>query len=194
MNAEITTAKNSATTVANDPNAKAVKQAQTVRESGRKFEYDPTTGTYKINTIPDAAIPENSNGLVKFGKGEIFNFIKEDQAIVAPDAIKNVNILKDVYMQFMGIQKSIPSEVKLAGPKEISLPTNNLSREVNNTTKTETQSTQNINITITVDGKNVSNLTNIDPSVYKDIDKKIKDAIQNVNFWDKSKTRIAGKQ
>jgi hypothetical protein len=45
-----------------------------------------------------------------------------------------------------------------------------------------------------VDGKNVSNLTNIDPSVYKDIDKKIKDTIQNVNFWDKSKTRIAGKR
>ena len=65
---------------------------------------------------------------------------------------------------------------------------------VNNTTKTETQSTQNINITITVDGKNVSNLTNIDPSVYKEIDKKIKDTIQNVNFWDKSKTRIAGKR
>ena len=151
-------------------------------------------GPIEAQTTYDAAIPEGNNGLMKFSKGEVFSFIKEDQAIVAPDAIKNVNILKDVYKQYMGIQKSIPSEVKLAGPKEMPLPANNLSREVNNTTKTETQSTQNINITITVDGKNVSNLTNIDPSVYKEIDKKIKDTIQNVNFWDKSKTRIAGKQ
>ena len=151
-------------------------------------------GPIEAQTTYDAAIPEGNNGLMKFSKGEVFSFIKEDQAIVAPDAIKNVNILKDVYKQYMGIQKSIPSEVKLAGPKEMPLPANNLSREVNNTTKTETQSTQNINITITVDGKNVSNLTNIDPSVYKEIDKKIKDTIQNVNFWDKSKTRIAGKR
>jgi hypothetical protein len=151
-------------------------------------------GPIEATTTYDAAIPEGNNGLMKFSKGEVFSFIKQDQAIVAPDAIKNVNILKDVYKQYMGIQKSIPSEVKLAGPKEMPLPANNLSREVNNTTKTETQSTQNINITITVDGKNVSNLTNIDPSVYKDIDKKIKDTIQNVNFWDKSKTRIAGKR
>ena len=151
-------------------------------------------GPIEAQTTYDAAIPEGNNGLMKFSKGEVFSFIKEDHAIVAPDAINNVTILKDVYKQYMGIQKSIPSEVKLAGPKEMPLPANNLSREVNNTTKTETQSTQNINITITVDGKNVSNLTNIDPSVYKEIDKKIKDTIQNVNFWDKSKTRIAGKR
>lgn len=153
-------------------------------------------GPIEATTTYDAAIPEGNNGLMKFSKGEVFSFIKEDQAIVAPDAIKNVNILKEVYTQFMGIQKSIPSEVKLAGPKEIPLPKNNLSNNLNNysNNKVNTETTQNINITITVDGKNVSNLTNIDPSVYKDIDKKIKDTIQNVNFWDKSKTRIAGKR
>lgn len=153
-------------------------------------------GPIEATTTYDAAIPEGNNGLMKFSKGEVFSFIKEDQAIVAPDAIKNVNILKEVYTQFMGIQKSIPSEVKLAGPKEIPLPKNTLSNNLNNysNNKVNTETTQNINITITVDGKNVSNLTNIDPSVYKDIDKKIKDTIQNVNFWDKSKTRIAGKR
>jgi hypothetical protein len=152
---------------------------------------------YTTTVTPDAAIPEGNNGLVKFSKGEIFSFIKEDQAIVAPDAIKNFNILKDVYTQVMGVQKATPNELKITSPKEITNKTQNISNPfetINNTTKTETNSTQTINVNITVDGKNVSTMTNLDPSINRDIEKKIKDTIQNISFWEKSKSRIATKR
>jgi hypothetical protein len=130
------------------------------------------------------------------GKGEIFSFIKEDQAIVAPDAIKNVNILKEVYTQFMGIREAIPSELKIAGPKEMVLPepksiSNNFGTK---NESTETKTTQTINVNITVDGKNVSTMTNLDPNIHRDIEKKIKDTIQNISFWDKSKSRVSTKR
>ena len=51
-----------------------------------------------------------------------------------------------------------------------------------------------INVNITVDGKNVSTMTNIDPKIDRDIEKKIKDTIQNISFWDKSKSRVSTKQ
>jgi hypothetical protein len=194
---QIQTAKNSANRASNDPNATAVKQAEVLRDSKRKFVYDPNTKTYKTETVPDAVIPENSSGLVKFGKNEIFNFIKEDQAIIAPDAIEKVNFLKDVYVKFMDMQNSIPNEVKLASPKEIPNKTQNLSNPfdlMNRGEKTETNSTQTINVNITVDGKNVSTMTNLDPNIHRDIEKKIKDTIQNVSFWDKSKSRVSTKR
>jgi hypothetical protein len=194
---QIQTAKNSVNRASNDPNATAVKQAEVLRDSKRKFVYDPNTKTYKTETVPDAVIPENSSGLVKFGKNEIFNFIKEDQAIIAPDAIEKVNFLKDVYVKFMDMQNSIPNEVKLASPKEIPNKTQNLSNPfdlMNRGEKTETNSTQTINVNITVDGKNVSTMTNLDPNIHRDIEKKIKDTIQNVSFWDKSKSRVSTKR
>jgi hypothetical protein len=37
-------------------------------------------------------------------------------------------------------------------------------------------------------------MTNIDPKIDRDIEKKIKDTIQNISFWDKSKSRVSTKQ
>jgi hypothetical protein len=189
-----TTMENENTTASRTRKETAAKEKQNY-----EFVFDSTTGQYKAKpvTVPDAVIPENSNGLVKFGKNEIFNFIKEDQAIIAPDAIEKVNFLKDVYVKFMDMQNSIPNEVKLASPKEIPNKTQNLSNPfdlINKGEKTETNSTQTINVNITVDGKNVSTMTNIDPKIDRDIEKKIKDTIQNISFWDKSKSRVSTKQ
>jgi hypothetical protein len=165
-----------------------------LKKTETEVEEEAVAAEEKAKKGEDTAFGSTNNKVLMLGKNEMFKFIKEDEAIFAPNLIENVNKLKEVYLNYMDIGKSIPAEVKIPEFKIPEIPSKNLNQTVNNTTKTETQSTQNINITITVDGKNVSNLTNIDPSVYKDIDKKIKDTIQNVNFWDKSKTRIAGKQ
>jgi hypothetical protein len=165
-----------------------------LKKTETEVEEEAVAAEEKAKKGEDTAFGSTNNKVLMLGKNEMFKFIKEDEAIFAPNLIENVNKLKEVYLNYMDIGKSIPAEVKIPEFKIPEIPSKNLNQTVNNTTKTETQSTQNINITITVDGKNVSNLTNIDPSVYKDIDKKIKDTIQNVNFWDKSKTRIAGKR
>lgn len=197
IDSEINSAKESAENAKNDTTGQDQRILENKKKSKQKFLFDPATGQYKTETVPDAVIPENSSGLVKFGKNEIFNFIKEDQAIIAPDAIEKVNFLKDVYVKFMDMQNSIPNEVKLASPKEIPNKTQNLSNPfdlMNKGEKTETNSTQTINVNITVDGKNVSTMTNIDPKIDRDIEKKIKDTIQNISFWDKSKSRVSTKQ
>ena len=165
------------------------KTTSDLRDEANKAKTDVET-----QAANDASFGKSNDKVLMLGKNQMFSFIKEDEAIFAPNLIENVNKLKEVYLNYFDVAKAIPNEVKIP---ELKIPELKIPNEIGlnpNETKTETSSTQTINVNITVDGKNVSTMTNIDPKIDRDIEKKIKDTIQNISFWDKSKSRVSTKQ
>lgn len=134
---------------------------------------------------------------LSLGKGEIFNFIKEDEAIFAPNAIENLGVLKDVYMQTMGIAKSIPSEVKLIEPA--STKTGEISKQIvetntNVVTTNKNEDTINLNINLNIDGRNLpNNLSDMlfkNPSTVRELENKVMDVLDKQDILRRSKGRF----
>ena len=134
---------------------------------------------------------------LSLGKGEIFNFIKEDEAIFAPNAIENLGVLKDVYMQTMGIAKSIPSEVKLIEPastKTGEIAKQTVETNTNVVTTNKNEDTINLNINLNIDGRNLpNNLSDMlfkNPSTVRELENKVMDALDKQDTLRRSKGRF----
>lgn len=147
--------------------------------------------------MSDAMFGDSSGKVLSLGKGEIFNFIKEDEALFAPNAIKNVGILKDIYMNFMGVAKTIPKEVTLAQPKNLeakSVGSTNISTNNTNTINTNNKDTIDVNINVNLDGKNIPNgpLSNMlfsNPSTIKMLENKVMEVLGKQDIKKKTKGR-----
>lgn len=134
---------------------------------------------------------------LSLGKGEIFNFIKEDEAIFAPNAIQNLGVLKDVYIQTMGIAKSIPSEVKLIEPtatKTGEIAKQTVETNTNIVTTNKNEDTINLNINLNIDGKNLpNNLSDMlfkNPSTVRELENKVMDTLDKQDRLKTSKGRF----
>lgn len=174
-------------------------------QSDKEIEYKErvkTAGGISLGFSPPVAGRDMLFGAdniktLSLGKGEIFNFIKEDEAIFAPNAIENLGVLKDVYMQTMGIAKSIPSEVKLNEPAstktgEISKQTVETNTNVVTTNKNE--DTINLNINLNIDGRNLpNNLSDMlfkNPSTVRELENKVMDVLDKQDILRRSKGRF----
>ena len=156
-----------------------------------------TTGSdTSITGTEDAMFGNSNQKVLSLGKGEIFNFIKEDEAVFAPDAIKNIGVLKETYLKFMGVAKSLPSEVKLIEP-----PTSEASKKLkqqiettsNIVTTNKNEDTVNININLNIDGKSLpSNLADMlfkNPATVRDLENKVLDVLDKKDILRSSKGR-----
>jgi len=155
------------------------------------------TGTeVSIAGTEDAMFGNSNQKVLSLGKGEIFNFIKEDEAVFAPDAIKNIGVLKETYLKFMGVAKSLPSEVKLIEP-----PTSDTSKKLkqqiettsNIVTTNKNEDTVNVNINLNIDGKSLpSNLADMlfkNPATVRDLENKVLDVLDKKDILRSSKGR-----
>lgn len=82
-------------------------------KGGEKFEEeDMTNGTTSGDEMKEENDATFSTGkkVLSMGKGQMFNFIKDDEAMFAPDLLKNMDILKNSYNSNFKIKEMMSSE------------------------------------------------------------------------------------
>lgn len=83
-----------------------------------------STGYGNGNDRKDDAAFSTGNKVLSLEKGEMFSFLKEDEAVFAPNLLKNLDILKNSYLSMLSMRdtiNSIPSnvsETKISEKKE----------------------------------------------------------------------------
>jgi ABC-type transporter Mla subunit MlaD len=122
------------------------------------------------------------NKTLGMGKGEMFSFIKEDQAVFAPDLDEKLGILKASYMKMKDFENSALSKITPKELPEVKLP------KTESTQKTEVTETKiqkiegsgsvNINVNITSSGNLADTLIN-DRRFKNDLEKEILYVIKN---------------
>jgi hypothetical protein len=99
----------------------------------------------------DAAF-STGNKVLSLGKGEMFNFIKEDEAVFAPNLLNNLDILKKTYEDSIKIKNSFEGNRSLANMKEMSTAAPSTTTKTESTQKIEASGNINININVTSAG------------------------------------------
>lgn len=116
------------------------------------------------------------------GKGEMFSFIKEDQAVFAPDLDEKLGILKASYMKMKDFENSALSQIAPKELPEVKLPRTE-STQKTEVTETKVQKIEgsgsvNINVNITSRGNLADTLIN-DRRFKNDLEKEILYVIKN---------------
>jgi hypothetical protein len=96
----------------------------------------------------DAAF-STGNKVLSLGKGEMFNFIKEDEAVFAPNLLKNLDILKKTYEDSFKIKNTFGSSQNFSNIKEMSTTQ---TTKTESTQKIEASGDINININVNTSG------------------------------------------
>jgi hypothetical protein len=140
----------------------------------------------------DGLFGNTNQKVLSLGKGELFNFIKEDEAAFAPNLIKNLGILKETYLNFMGVSKMIPSEINLIEPN--TTKTEGISSKgINSTTNINTtnKDTFDINIKVSVDAKgDATDSFFKNQSSLKKLENTVMDVLEKQNFLKGNKGRM----
>lgn len=116
------------------------------------------------------------------GKGEMFSFIEEDQALFAPNLDQKLGVLKDSYMKMKDFENSGLSQVVPKELPEVKLPRTE-STQKTEVTETKVQKIEgsgsvNINVNITSSGNLADTLIN-DRRFKNDLEKEILHVIKN---------------
>jgi hypothetical protein len=132
-------------------------------------------------TYPDGFFDEGTKTL-RMGKGEMFNFIKEDQAVFAPNLDEKLGILKSSYMKMKEFEDSPLSQIVPKELPEVKLPRTE-STQKTEVTETKVQKIEgsgsvNINVNITSSGNLADTLIN-DRRFKNDLEKEILYVIKN---------------
>ena len=129
-----------------DEKKEELKKKAKLKSEGKQAERD-VEGT--INK--DAAF-STGNKVLSLGKGEMFNFIKEDEAVFAPNLLNNLDILKKTYEDSIKIKNSFEGNRSLANMKEMSTAAPSTTTKTESTQKIEASGNINININVTSAG------------------------------------------
>lgn len=132
-------------------------------------------------TVPDGFFDDGTKSLT-MGKGEMFNFIKEDQAVFAPDLDIKLGVLKDSYMKMKEFENSGLNQIVPKELPEVRLPKTE-STQKTEVTETKVQKIEgsgsvNINVNITSSGNLADTLIN-DRRFKNDLEKEILHVIKN---------------
>jgi hypothetical protein len=135
----------------------------------------------ELNRVGDGFFDDGTKTL-SMGKGEMFNFIKEDQAVFAPDLDEKLGILKDSYMKMKDFENSALSQIVPKELPEVKLPRTE-STQKTEVTETKVQKIEgsgsvNINVNITSSGNLADTLIN-DRRFKNDLEKEILYVIKN---------------
>jgi len=165
--------------------AKEAKKTITKKETWDEFFKEPDT-----NVTEDGFFKGGSKKLMT-GKGEMFNFIDEDQAVFAPNLDEKLNVLKSAYLKLKEINtpesldlKVSPSNVKETTFKNpFEMMGSVMSKSETKTEQTVVQrvegsGTININVNITSSG-NLADTLMSDRRFKNELEKEILDTIKH---------------
>lgn len=135
----------------------------------------------KLNTTPGAdGFFDDGKKKLLTGKGEMFSFIEDDQALFAPNLDENLGIMKSAYLQMKELSKPQPKENTF---KNSFQGLNTVSKTETKTEQTVTQrvegsGTVNINVNITSSG-NLANSLMSDRTFKNQLETEILTTIKN---------------
>jgi len=154
-------------------------------------EQDATLGPIKSS---DAYFGEG-NKTLSLGKGEMFNFIKEDQALFAPDLDKKLSVLKESYLKVKSLESSTPTELSIKNNEPKTLPTQTITSKQETSQNITQTIDNNFNITVDLNIKGIPNsplsdLLSRDGDFKRQLTEKIMDVFDKKDLLSKSKTRL----
>ncbi len=130
-------------TTINSPSTSVNTEKVIVNNKGGSNSED---GTKPVKS--DAAF-STGNKVLSLGKGEMFNFIKDDEAVFAPNLLKNLDILKKTYEDSFKIKNTFGSSQNFSNIKEMSTAQ---TTKTESTQKIEASGDINININVNTSG------------------------------------------
>jgi hypothetical protein len=148
-----------------------------------------------LGPIKSDAFFGEGNKTMSTGKGEMFNFIKEDQALFAPDLDKKLSVLKESYLKVAGLDASIPTEISIKNNEPKPLPSQTITSKQETSQNISQTIDNNFNITVDLNVKGIpsgplSDLLSRDGDFKRQLTEKIMDVFDKKDLLSKSKTRL----
>jgi len=150
----------------------------------------------------DAQLPNNKdaffgkgNKTLSMGKGEMFSFIKEDQALFAPDLDKKLSVLKESYLKVKSLGSSNPTDISFKSNEPKSLPAQTITSKQETSQNITQTIDNNFNITVDLNIKGIPNsplsdLLSKDGDFKRQLTEKIMDVFDKKDILSKSKARL----
>ena len=121
--------------------------AENARINANKSE--KTTSGSRTKPVKEDAAFSTGNKVLSLGKGEMFNFIKDDEAVFAPNLLKNLDTLKKTYEDSFKIKNTFGGSQNFSNIKEMSTAQ---TTKTESTQKIEASGDINININVNTSG------------------------------------------
>lgn len=159
-----------------------------------RSEVEGTNKPAKADMKSDAFFGEGKK-VLSLGKGEMFNFIKEDQALFAPDLDKKIGLLTETYMNASSFSDTLSKNVSLKGPEEKTLPIQQIvtKQETSQNITQTVDNNFNISVDLNVKGLTSGPLAEIltrDAEFQRSLKNKVMEIFSQRNLLSKSKTRF----
>jgi hypothetical protein len=135
------------------------------------------------------------NKTMSTGKGEMFSFIKEDQALFAPDLDKKLSVLKESYLKVKSLGSSNPTDISFKSNEPKSLPAQTITSKQETSQNITQTIDNNFNITVDLNIKGIPNsplsdLLSKDGDFKRQLTEKIMDVFDKKDILSKSKARL----
>ena len=135
------------------------------------------------------------NKTMSTGKGEMFSFIKEDQALFAPDLDKKLSVLKESYLKVKSLESSNPTDISFKSNEPKSLPAQTITSKQETSQNITQTIDNNFNITVDLNIKGIPNsplsdLLSKDGEFKRQLKEKIMDVFDKKDILSKSKARL----
>ena len=155
-----------------------------------------------VNKTGTAAPGPLSDGFFKGGdkvltmeKGEMFNFIDEDQALFAPDLDKKLSVLKESYLKVKSLSSSDSTDISIKSNEPKNLPSQTITSKQEMSQNISQTIDNNFNITVDLNIKGIPNsplsdLLSRDGDFKRQLTEKIMDVFDKKDLLSKSKTRL----
>jgi hypothetical protein len=129
------------------------------------------------------------------GKGQMFNFIDEDQGVFAPDLDKKLSVLKESYLKVKSLESSTPTEISIKNNEPKILPSQTITSKQETSQNISQTIDNNFNITVDLNVKGIpsgplSDLLSRDGDFKRQLTEKIMDVFDKKDLLSKSKTRL----
>ena len=168
------------------------------REKPTKSEVEGTnkpTAVGKTDMLGSDVFFGEGKKVLSLGKGEMFNFIKEDQALFAPDLDEKIGLLTETYMNASSFSDTLSKNVSLKGPEEKTLPIQQIvtKQETSQNITQTVDNNFNISVDLNVKGLTSGPLAEIltrDAEFQRSLKNKVMEIFSQRNLLSKSKTRF----
>ena len=180
----------------NDINTAIARQKQLIEDKST----EPTTAEMysdsdeNINFRPQDAFFGEGKKVLSLGKGQMFEFIKDDQAMFAPDLDKKIGLLKDVYLQSQNLSDNIPT-LEIKEPTLRPIPPQEIVTKSETTQNTKQTIDNNFNISVDLNVKGltsgpIADMLSRDAEFQRNLKDKVMEIFSQRNLLSKSKSRF----
>jgi len=180
----------------NDINTAIARQKQLIKDAST----EPTTAEMYSDSDKDIKFRGSDTffgegkKVLSLGKGQMFDFIEDDQAMFAPDLDKKIGLLKDVYMQSQNLSDNIPT-LEIKEPTLRPIPPQEIVTKSETTQNTKQTIDNNFNISVDLNVKGltsgpIADMLSRDAEFQRNLKDKVMEIFSQRNLLSKSKSRF----